>query len=716
MKKVEILSPVGSYEAFLAAREALPDAIYLAGKMYGARSFANNFSENELIEVIKEAHLYGIKVYVTCNILLFEREVANFLKYVEFLYQNNVDALIMQDLGMIDLVHKTFPDLEIHASTQMHIHNLEGAKMIEKLGVKRVVLARETNLDLVKKIKAETNLEVEVFVHGALCASYSGMCLFARSIGLRSGNRGTCSGCCRLPYDLIDNKGNILNDLKYPLSMKDLMTLDYLDKIIDAGVDSLKIEGRMKSPSYVYLVTKLYKEARDNYLKNQKVKYSEKDFYKLKTVFNREYTKGFILNEEGNITNPKTPNHQGVLIGEVIASDTKKIKIKLVGDVSIHDGLRIVAPNFTYGLVLNKFSINNNQVYKALENDIITLDVNTSIPLKSKVLKTSSFEIDEEIKNKIKNKEMKIPIKMQIEILKNQKIKLKVTDFENEIEVLGFVPSESINKPITKEIVKEKLEKTGNTIYKIEDLEISLADNLFIPISNLNNLKREALEKLNEVRINKFKKKFRKANYQIDVPDYETKNCYTILTNKEIDTSKYSYIYTEDLKMATKLNYILKLPKVVSSYDNFDINQEYLVGELGALENLHNIVSDYSFNVTNSYTVALLHSLGVKRVTLSLELSFEDIKDLVEAYHKRYQKRPNLEVIIKTRMELMVLKFKLNDYYKNPIYLRDRFKNNYIIKEKNGLTYIYDYKETKRENSLKYFKNGINYLREEDIN
>ena len=238
MKKVEILAPVGSYSMFKSALLALPDAIYLAGKMYGARSFADNFTEEELIKVINEAHLFGVKVYVTCNILLYEREVPNFLKYVEFLHKNNVDALIMQDLGMIDLVHKKFPNLEIHASTQMHIHNLEGAKFVEKLGAKRVVLARECSLDLVRKIKKETKLEVEVFVHGALCASYSGMCLFARSIGLRSGNRGTCSGCCRLPYDVVSKDNKVLNKDKYPLSMRDLMTLDYLNLLIEAGVDS----------------------------------------------------------------------------------------------------------------------------------------------------------------------------------------------------------------------------------------------------------------------------------------------------------------------------------------------------------------------------------------------------------------------------------------------------------------------------------------------
>ena len=269
--KNEILAPCGNMDSFYAAIEAGCDAVYLAGKMFGARAFSKNFTNEELIYIINYAHLYGVRVYVTCNILIYESEVDKFLEYIEFLHKNNVDAVIMQDLGMIDLVHETYPNLEIHGSTQMHIHNLDGVKMAEKLGLKRVVLARETPIEVIKEIKENSNIDLEIFVHGALCASYSGMCLFASSIGPRSGNRGTCSGCCRLPYDVLDKDLNILNDGKYPLSMKDLKTIDYLNELIDLGITSFKIEGRMKSPSYVYTTTKLYKETRDNYLKNKKI-------------------------------------------------------------------------------------------------------------------------------------------------------------------------------------------------------------------------------------------------------------------------------------------------------------------------------------------------------------------------------------------------------------------------------------------------------------
>ena len=204
MKKPELLAPVGSKEALIAALNAGCDAVYLSGYSFGARNFAPNFDLDELVSAISLCHVYGVKVYVTVNTLIKENEVNRFMNYIDFLHQNNVDAIIVQDLGMLDLIRKTYPNLEIHASTQMHIHNLNGVKICEKLGIKRVVLARETNIELIKEIRKKTSLELEVFVHGALCISYSGQCLMSSLIGGRSGNRGMCAGTCRLPFDVIN--------------------------------------------------------------------------------------------------------------------------------------------------------------------------------------------------------------------------------------------------------------------------------------------------------------------------------------------------------------------------------------------------------------------------------------------------------------------------------------------------------------------------------
>ena len=222
MKKIELLAPAGNMDCLKAAVMAGCDAVYLGGNHFGARAFSKNFTDTEIVEAINYCHLYGVRVYVTVNTLIYDDEVEEFLKYIEFIHKNNVDAIIIQDLGMFDLVRKTFPKLEIHASTQMHIHNLEGAKLMEELGMQRVVLARETSIKQIEEIKKNSNVELEIFIHGALCISYSGQCLMSSLIGGRSGNRGTCAGSCRLKYDIVSVDGKKINSKEYPLSTKDL--------------------------------------------------------------------------------------------------------------------------------------------------------------------------------------------------------------------------------------------------------------------------------------------------------------------------------------------------------------------------------------------------------------------------------------------------------------------------------------------------------------
>ena len=670
---MEILSPCGSMDSFYAAIEGGCDAVYLAGKMFGARSFANNFTNEELVYVINYAHLYGVKVYITCNILVLEREVSKFLEFISFLHRNNVDAVIMQDLGMIDLVHKKFPNLEIHASTQMHIHNLDGALIAKKLGIKRIVLARETPLEEIIKIKKYSGLEVEVFVHGALCVSYSGNCLFARSIGPRSGNRGTCTGCCRLPYKVLDEKYNVLNKGDYPLSMKDLETIYNLDKLIDAGIDSFKIEGRMKSPSYVYLATKLYKDTLTNYLKTKTLKVDLKTLHDLKTCFTRNTTNGFIFNEKNNIDDMSS-NHLGVLIGKVILEKNNYVSIKLFDKVSIHDGLRI-KDEYEYGLTLNEFRVNNKQVYEAYKNDIITFKVNKKINVDSLVYKTLSYEIDNNILKIIKERIRKIPIKMTCNISLNKEIELIISDNYNTIKVYGEKPSLATKKELTISLVSDKLKKINDTIYKIDNIEINLDKSLFLPISSLNNLRREGIDKLNEARLLKYKKEIVEGTYEISLIDYKKEREFSYLKD-----DNYSYLDKT----------IKRIPRVVFDYNKYKDNL-YLVGELGALNKFKSFITDYSFNVFNSYTVALLNSLGALRITLSLELSKKDIEDLVIAYKNRYLKNPNLEVVYKSRWCLMVLKTNFNKIYPGSKYLVDRFNNKYLIVNKDNLTYIYDY-------------------------
>ena len=685
MKRVELLSPAGSMDSLKAAVMAGCDAVYLGGTLFSARAFANNFTNDELVEAIKYCHLYGVKVYVTCNILVYEHEIPKFLEYIDFLHKISVDAILVQDLGMLDLIHQTYPNLEIHASTQMHIHNMDGVIMANKLGCKRVVLARETPIEVIEEIIKKTNVDIEVFAHGSLCVSYSGECLFSSLIGNRSGNRGSCVGSCRLPYKIVDNDGNRLNDGDYPLSMKDLNSLENIGKLIDIGVTSLKIEGRMKSPEYVYVVTKIYREAIDSYYQNGKVIINNDLLNKLQRLFSRGFTKGYLFHEDmNNIINSKRPNHQGIYIGKVIDYKNNYINVKLISDVSIGDGLRIVLDKDDYGITLNEFYINKKLVKEAKSGDIISLKVNKHIPVNSKVLLTKDVSLIHDIEKIVNDKPRKVIVNVKVIAKLNEPLKLIVNDYNNEIIVTGDIILESKNKPITKEDILDKISKIGDTIYKIDNIDIEMDNNIFIPFKHLNDLRRELFNKLDESRL--YKIDYIKNKYQREVSDFKENKQRAVLVSKINNKMDYDIIYSEDYNDDA----IIKLPKVMDNYD-VDDNKEYLVGELGAFNKLSNIYCDYSFNVTNSYTIALLHSLGAKRITLSLELTKKQIDNLINGYINRYHKKPNLEVIVSGYREVMTLKTNLNKIYKNDhIYLVDRFNNKYKIREVGILSYIYE--------------------------
>ena len=271
-QKIELLSPAGNKESFYSALNSGADAIYISGTKFGARAYANNFTNEEISECIKSAHLLGVKVYVTVNTLIKDSEINEALSFVNFLYKENVDAILVQDIGLVHILRNIFPDLTLHASTQMNVHSVEEARKLKSLGFKRIVLGRECDIELVKKIKKEVDIEIEVFAHGALCMSNSGQCYMSSFIGKRSGNRGRCGGACRLAYELIKND-EVVGYKAYYLSLKDLYTLDKVDQLIEASVDSIKIEGRLKRKEYVSLVTSAYKEAILGTLDEHKRKY-----------------------------------------------------------------------------------------------------------------------------------------------------------------------------------------------------------------------------------------------------------------------------------------------------------------------------------------------------------------------------------------------------------------------------------------------------------
>lgn len=698
MKKVELLAPAGNMENLKYAVMAGCDAVYLGLKKFGARAFSSNFSDSEFIEAVNYCHLYGVKVYVTLNTIIYDYEVEDFLKTVDFIHKNNVDAVLIQDLGMLDLVRKTYPNLEVHASTQMHIHNLDGVKVLEKLGIKRAVLARETSIDTIKYIKENSNIELEVFVHGALCVSYSGECLMSKFIGGRSGNRGECAGACRLSYDVVDCNNNILNKNKYPISTKDLNTIYYIDKLIESGVASLKIEGRMKSREYVYMVVKLYRDTIDNYYKTGKVIVNEEYLLKLKKIFNREYTKGFLFNINNNeLINSYRPNHMGVNLGKVLNYKNGYATILLTDHVSIGSGLRVLSKNNKdVGILVNEFYKKDKLVKDAYKNDIISIKVHDKVFKNDIVVITNDKSISNSIEDFIKNNKRKVLISGKVSC-KLGIITLEVSDGINKVVVSSNNVFKSINKSTTKEDISVKLNKLVNTVYKFNSLDINIDSNLFIPLKEINGLKNDMVVLLNDKRL--YKINYVKSKYYIDLPDFKKEELITCYTNNiNILDKKYDIVYTDKNC----------LPRVVDKYENYN---NVMIGELGGFNKCSNVTTDVSFNVVNSYAVAFLHSMGASCVTLSYEMTDTDIENLVNSYINRYNKSPNLELIVYGYPVIMCSKYSLNkEYNKNILYLKDRFNNKFRVITKNNIMYIYFYNKIDKYDK-KYYEMGINRLR-----
>lgn len=708
VKKPELLSPVGNKEALVAAINAGCDAVYLGGYTFGARNYAGNFSDEELVEAIRYAHIYGVKVYVTVNTIIYENETQRFIEYVDFLHQNNVDAIIIQDLGMMDYLRKVYPNLEIHASTQMNVHNVEGAKLLEELGIKRVVLARETSIDVIKEIKKNTNIEIEVFIQGALCLSYSGQCLMSSLIGGRSGNRGTCTQCCRMEYDLISNDKKV-NEDRYLLSTKDLNTLEYINELVEIGVDSLKIEGRMKRPEYVYLMTSIYRKALDDGVKD-----IDETILSMKKIFNREFTKGFLFHEKNDsFMNQKRPNHVGVRVGKVIDVNNHFVKIRLESDIVQEDGIRILNSKEDVGCILNKIYFNKKLVNSAYKGDIIEVSLKGKVNKGDIVLKTTDKKQMEEL-NQLINKSKKIKIVGNVIIKKNYPIILTLDDGKNKVTVQSnYLVEEVINNPTSKDRIIEQFKKLGNTPFILDDFTIEYEDS-FVKISEMNELRRKAVQELSNLRM--YQIPYQKESYQIDLKDYPKENNYSLLIHdfedyKLVKDKKFDMLYLEN-DLYDKIDdhrKVLRIPRVNFELINHD--EKLLIADLGSLKKYQNVITDFSFNVTNSYTVAFLHSLGVEKITLSYELTESQIEDIVKNYEDRYHKHPNLEVIISSYPEAMISKFKLLSYFNiTSGYLKDKFNNQFKVKEKDDITTIYHYQKLEK-NKDECFKIGVNSVR-----
>lgn len=497
-KSVEVLSPAGSMESLKAAVMAGADAVYLGGTKFGARAYADNFDEKTLMDAIDYVHLHGRKIYLTINTLLKDRELSQEL-YVYLLpyYKQGIDAVIVQDTGVLEFVKKYFPGLPIHASTQMTITSEAGGRFMEAQGVERVVPARELNLGEIKRLKANTNLEVECFVHGALCYGYSGQCLFSSLVGGRSGNRGQCAQPCRLPYQNSETSGNA-----YLLSPKDMCTLDILPDLMEAGIDSFKIEGRMKKPEYVAVVTKLYKKYVKRYLQNGKKGYTveQKDKEMLLDIYNRGgFHVGYYKTQNGkDMMALKRPNHAGVEAILVQEQTGQKVIGKALTALHGQDVIEIPGSKDNYTLGDNP-----------LTNGKVVLNVGRGVRLQpgTKLNRTKNEELLSAVRKEIEHTKIQEKINGKLILSSTKPAKLDIIFSDIYVSVTGDIPEKALNQPTSKERLETQLRKTGNMEFAFETLDIHMEEQLFVSMQGINDLRRRGMDELTRAIAKQYRRK-----------------------------------------------------------------------------------------------------------------------------------------------------------------------------------------------------------------
>ena len=642
----ELLAPVGSFDALKAAVQNGANAVYLGGKEFSARASANNFDRDELKEAVRYAHIRGVQVFVTANTLRKQNEIEEFLEYIKYLYDIDVDAIILQDIGMARLVKELLPDFEIHASTQMVAHSLEDVLYLQNIGFDRVVLARELNIQEIEHICKNSNVDIEVFVHGALCVCYSGQCLMSSMLGNRSGNRGRCAQPCRQKYELIDiYSGEVINtDGEYLLSPKDLNSIQDIDKVIEAGVHSLKIEGRMKRPEYVATVIGSYRKTIDEYMETKKINVSDETMNNLYTIFNRKFTKGYLFGDVGeDIMNSNRPNNLGLYIGKVVDYNrkAKRLKIKLENTLKKGDGISIGGG--TIGRIIKSNGDIANIGYKG---ETIELDFIGDAKRNQIIYKTSDSDLLNTVQKTFEEdtENVKVSIDAKIEIKLGKKPRLTLSDsFGNTTTLEADKEVEQAMKvALSEEKVVTQISKLGNTSYIINNITVDMDDNVSLPISILNQIRRDAIESLSEERVaiknRAYKNKEIAYNPKSFVRDDEVKlrakvknieQLKAIVNYKEVDAIYYEDINTLDeaktIANENNMNLIYSVPRVLRNKDYKILNKldrnsniEIQTGNLGCVSLFkdNGIYIDYYLNSFNSETIKHYKQEGAKTIQM----------------------------------------------------------------------------------------------------
>ena len=680
---VELLSPVGDFDCLKAAVQNGANAVYFGGQLFNARYSAKNFDKDGIREAVNYAKSRNVKINFTLNILLKNNEFDDAIDVVKYIYELGVDAVIVDDLGFAKYIIDNFPGMEVHGSTQMTIHNLEGAIALKNLGYSRVVLARESTLSDIDYICRNANIDIEAFVHGALCISYSGQCLFSSAIGGRSGNRGRCAQPCRMYYNMLETSDNVSykNIGKgFLISPRDLCGLDFIPDLIKAGVKSFKLEGRMKTPEYVATVTRIYRKYIDLALSDNDYIVDKNDLHDLMLAFNRGgFSKGCLGGDDNHdYVFEEKPSNQGLYIGNISKIDKKNGLISLKTNEPLDIGDTFLVQQEDHKYTISEILKNGSHVKSAAIGDLVTIGrVKGKLELGDKVFKINSSIISKEIKEFNSHEHVKIPLVANFKALIGKPLELEVvsldepsntyfglsTTISNEIQ-----PIEAISNPISKERLIEQLNKTTDTNFEFKQINIEMDDNLYIPkISSINALRRDALNTLYQKGINNFtrilpsKLPSTELVHQHVFPSIRT---YSVLLNSINNSMDYSSLKNVDrvyipLKFFIKKEFESKLleisqftdcyidiPTIVMDnfrnvfYNNFDekVNKfnikglvisnlsgiEFMMKYVGKLD----IVSKYTLNIYNNHTIDELKKVGVNRVTVSPELDTDNLIDL----------------------------------------------------------------------------------------
>ena len=610
---MKIVAPAGNMERFYSAISATADEIYLGLKGFGARRNAENFTVEELKKAIDYTHLRGSRIFLTLNTIMTNREIELLYSTLKDLYNYGLDAIIVQDIGYAEYLHKNFLSIEIHGSTQMTVANYYEINYLKELGFKRIVLPRELSFEEIKEIRKNTDIELEVFVSGSLCISFSGNCYMSSFIGGRSGNRGMCAQPCRKEYK------TSCGEKSYFLSPKDqLYGLDEIKKLQEIGVESIKVEGRMKDVSYVYETVSYFRSLINGIDKEENTP----------KLFNRGYSKGYFYDNDKTIMNRDYSYNMGEKIGEVLGKS-----IRLDEDIVSGDGITFVSKDYKNlgGTYINKIAYKNEKL-------VLTFPEGTKY-----IFRNYNKRLNDEISKKIKNTDKKLEINFDFTAKLNEKLILKIyLEDENKNRILDLeeisetLTQKAQKRAISEEDIKEKLSEIGDSEFTVKNIKIDIDENIFIPLSELKNLKRNTVEKFREKILSYFRrdldselKENNQEYFKLEIEKDKPKD----LEIRVIVSNEEQKNFLENIKNEYNIKEIY--------YRTYDIAKQSMLGQHNLdnklasnlyelLENKNpDVMLNWNMNIVNSYTINVLEKIKkLESFIVSPEINFSKIREL----------------------------------------------------------------------------------------